>query len=235
MHFALTHVFLCSCRPSSWPFWVGFTGEFVIVYVVELFVFVTTLLMLCAYYVSKDTSDQERASSQLSHIAIAAILYLFFGVAWVFVLISTVNPLSTLDVASQYIYAFFFAFHSILLLILHALRTPDTRAEWRRGWYTLTCRRDAYHVHLAKTLSGPDSPVTATYLSNRTATEQLEGGMQLQEAATELAPEFVKRLDTGMTIENEYVVGPTSGEMQAEDDKQELDKLDTLKKEDTHL
>ena len=59
--------------------------------------------------------------------------------------------------------------------------------------------------------------------------------MQLQEASSEPATEFVKGLETGLTVENEYVVGPTSGEMQAEDDKQELDKLDAHDKGDTHL
>ncbi len=188
------HTHTLSCQPTAWPFWVGFAGSFAVVTVVNWVLF--AMVSLCACF--SNNQEKSRVSPHLSHLLVAVVLSILFTVAWTFFLISVADPLENVNVASQYIYAVFFAVHSIFLLVLHAVRSPETRMEWIRIWHTLTCNKDTYHVRQTE-----NSPPKEVYLSNKsTLSQELEGGMVLKEVSSVEATEFVKTPDTSLALEN---------------------------------
>ncbi|XP_064394599.1 deleted in malignant brain tumors 1 protein-like isoform X5 [Halichondria panicea] len=213
------------CRPSAWPFWVGFAASFAIVTIINWTVFAMATCGICLHcFSSSNEAKKSRVSSHLSHLLIAVILSVIFSVAWIFFLISVADSFVNVSVAAQYIYAIFFAVHSVLLLVLYAVRSPDTRSEWVRLWYILTCNKDTYHVRQTA-LSGEDSTRRGTYLSNKSPLPQeLESGVQLKESSSLAAPEFTKGPDTSFTVENTLA---TTSEMVENEDIDEKKKLDS--------
>ncbi len=190
---------------------------------------------ICLNCFSSNKAEKSRVRSHLSHLLIAVILSVIFAIAWIFFLISAADPFVNVSLAAQYVYAFFFAIHGVLLLILYTVRSPETRSEWVRIWYIFTCNKDTYHVRQTMSLSGENSTRGGTYLSNKSPLPlELEGGVQLKESSSLAAPEFTKGPDTSFTVENTPATTSEMVENEDIDEQKKLD-LDEQPKASTHL
>ena len=88
------------------------------------------------------------------YLFIAMILSLLFGLGWAFGLIGTSSLPAGVSIPAQYIFSIFIGFQGVLLFVLHAIRSPDSREEWKRGWYTITGRADKYRVIRTSSIIG---------------------------------------------------------------------------------
>lgn len=175
------------------------------------------MVSLCRHAISSKTGTTRRRTI-FSHLLIAAILSLLFGLGWAFGFIGTTSLPSSVYIPAQYIFSIFIGIQGVLIFILHAIRSADSREEWRRWWYTLTCRSEIYHVRRTMSVTGSGSTrvVTrkATYLSDSsTLPRDLEGGKDVPLAehpkAVEAASELSKVLDSSYAVENVYADDPT--------------------------
>lgn len=222
-----------SCQPTAWPFWVGFAGSFVVVTVINWVLFAMVALYICSSCFSISQEEKSQIKLPLSNLLVAVTLSIFFTVAWIFFLISVADPLENVNFASQYIYAIFFAVHSILLLILYAVRSPDIRSEWVRMWYIFTCKKDIYHVRETAVLSTDNSQQKEIFLSNKSPqSQELERGIMLKESSSLVATEFVKAPDTSFFVENSTA---TSNEMTEKDDEKKQINFHEEMNASTHL
>jgi len=135
----------CSCRPYEWPFWFGFLVPFVIIYIFNWIMFAIIMISLCRHSV-KTPGDKDKKSMVARYLLIAMMLSLLFGLGWAFGLIGTSSLPAGVSIPAQYIFSIFIGFQGVLLFVLHAIRSPDSREEWKRGWYTITGRADKYRV-----------------------------------------------------------------------------------------
>ena len=149
----------CSCRPTQWPFWFGFVASFALVYIFNWVLFTITMVTLCILRrnaVKSATNTNVYTTSVIAkHLLVAVILSLLFGVGWAFGLIGTSSQLpEEAYTPAQYIFSIFMGIQGVLIFLLHAVRSPEAREEWKKWWYTATCRRNAqFHEQKLTALS----------------------------------------------------------------------------------
>ena len=107
------------------------------------------------------------------------------------------------------------------MFLLHAVRSADARDEWKKWWYTLTCRKSTYYLkrHVSYTVTNKSSQRTlessATYHTSYAERSGAFEGGELE--AVPLSPkrhdeEMTMAQDTSTTHENVYVIDPTDKE-----------------------
>ena len=88
---------------------------------------------------------QFRKDSVISHYYVGLILFIIFGVVWVFAITGTqyniTGPRST---ALQYVFGFLSMIHALLLVILTFARTSDTRLAFRLVTRMIPGRKGQY-------------------------------------------------------------------------------------------
>ena len=131
--------------------------------------FVVIMVALCmhsrrsAVLKAKDTNVKSVIGK---HFLIAVVLSLLFGLGWAFGLIGTSSLPEEAYTPAQYIFSIFMGAQGVLIFILHAVRSQEARQEWKKWWYTVTCRRNLYELKRCASfpsqVSIPGSSTTAT-------------------------------------------------------------------------
>ena len=129
-----------SCRPTAWPFWFGFVMPFALIWLFNWAMFTAIMISLCRHAIRSSEKKGPR-SIILRHLFIAMVLSLLFGLGWVFgVTGSTILP-PALHKPARYLFNIFIGLQGVLIFVLHAVRSPDAREEWKHWWYCVTCKR----------------------------------------------------------------------------------------------
>ena len=132
-----------SCRPTQWPFWFGFVASFALIYVFNWVLFIITMVTLCMYSRRNAvrSANVHAISVIAKHLLIAVVLSLLFGLGWAFGLIGTSSQLpDEAYTPAQYISSIFMGIQGVLIFLLHTIRSQEAREEWKKWWYTATCR-----------------------------------------------------------------------------------------------
>ena len=113
------------------PFYYGYILPMIVLYLLALLNYIISFFLI---YCSGMTSAEKqfRKDSVLSHYYVGLILFILFGIVWVFAITGTqyniTGPGST---ALQYVFGFLSMIHALLLVILTFARTSDTRLACR--------------------------------------------------------------------------------------------------------
>ena len=75
---------------------------------------------------------------------IGLILAVTFGLGWIFGLLGTTSLPDAVRLPSVYLFTILVGTQGLLTFVLRVLRSPDVRNEWKKWFYTLTCRVDSY-------------------------------------------------------------------------------------------
>lgn len=144
------------CQVYNWPFFAFLVAPLVIFYGLDWFLYIATLaIMTRSGKIGELAGGKERLRSSLIHTYVAMILSLLFGFGWALEFLASTDDVSRdAYLAGQYLFSFLILTHSILLLVLHLLRSKISRGEMRKLWYTITRRSEGYNV---KTSSGSGS------------------------------------------------------------------------------
>ena len=218
-------VYLCSCRPIQWPFWFGFVAPFALIYAFNWVMFIVIMVALCMH--SRRTAvmsakDPNMKSVIAKHLLIAIVLSLLFGLGWAFGLIGTSSLPKEAYLPAQYIFSIFMGIQGVLIFLFHAVRSPEARGEWKKWWYTATCRRNSYELKRRASFTVTTSRGRMATLETSTAV--LEKSMPYHEAdeVVPLSPkntasdkqeeEMQAAAATSTTVENVYVIDPTDGD-----------------------
>ena len=214
--------FLVSCRPTEWPFWFGFIAPFALIYIFNWVMFISIMVALCMH--SKRTAamsgkDTNVKSMIAKHLVIAVLLSLLFGLGWAFGLIGTSSLPREVHLPAQYIFSIFMGIQGVLMFILHAVRSPDSREEWTRWWYIITCRSDSYYlkrhasVSVTRTTSGKAHVTSlegSTVATGKSAAFDEDIPLSPKDTKDSIAgKEMEAAPQTATTVENVYVVDPT--------------------------
>ena len=168
---------------------------------------------------AKDTNVK---SVIAKHLLIAVVLSLLFGLGWAFGLIGTSSLPQRAYTPAQYIFSIFMGIQGVLIFILHAVRSREAREEWKKWWYTVTCRRNSYELKRRASFTVTSSSSRGRVTTLETSTAVLEKSMPYHEAeeVVPLSPkntsddrekEMQAAVTTSTTVENIYVVDPTDG------------------------
>ena len=126
------------------------------------------------------------------HLISAMFLSILFVIAWIFGLIGTSllsDDLEDLTIAAQYIFSIFIGLHAVFLLIFHAIRSPESREQWKMWFYVLTCRQAQYNVAHATSLSGTSTTRRFTYNTSQPTDKTPFTPKTLDDPATQAAME----------------------------------------------
>ena len=205
-------LFLClfSCRPIEWPFYFGFLLPFAVIYIFNWVMFVVIMASLCRHSI-KTAGQKDNKSVVARYLFIAMVLSLLFGLGWVFGLIGTSSLPQGVSIPAQYLFGIFIGLQGVLVFILHAIRSPDSREEWKRWWYTITCRADQYRVFRTASITGATSTSTARreniYMTNASIiapSESFQLGTKDELEASEkqpLSPDEEKKAEEAGEVE----------------------------------
>ena len=193
--------------------------------------FVVIMVALCMH--SKRTAvmsgkDTNMKSVIAKHLLIAVVLSLLFGLGWAFGLIGTSSLPREAYLPAQYIFSIFMGIQGVLIFFLHAVRSQEAREEWKKWWYTITCRSSTYEMKRRATFTVTSSRGRVTTLESSMA--PIEKSMPYHEAeeavplspvnpsADKLEKEMQATAETSTTVENVYVSDPTGdGELEKVD------------------
>ena len=186
--------------------------------------FIVVMVALCihsrrtAVISAKDTNVK---SVIAKHLLIAVVLSLLFGLGWAFGLIGTSSLPQEAYTPAQYIFSIFMGIQGVLIFILHTVRSQEAREEWKKWWYTVTCRRNSYELKRRASFTVTSSSSRGHVTTLETSTAVLEKSMPYQgaEEVVPLSPrntsdereEMQAVVAASTTIENVYVVDPTYG------------------------
>ena len=159
-----------SCRPYEWPFYFGFLIPFAVIYIFNWVVFLVIMISLCRHSSAKTAGQRDNKSMVARYLLIAVILSLLFGLGWVFGLIGTSSLPRGVSIPAQYLFSIFIGLQGVLVFILHAIRSPDSRDEWKRWWYSITCRAEQYRVFRTASITGTTSTTRQENIYSTNAT-----------------------------------------------------------------
>ena len=183
--------------------------------------FIVIMVALCMH--SRRTAvmsakDPNMKSVIAKHLLIAVVLSLLFGLGWAFGLIGTSSLPEEAYTPAQYIFSIFMGIQGVLIFLFHAVRSPEAREEWKKWWYTATCRRNSYELKRRASFTVTNSSRARTL---ETSTAVLEKSMPYHEAdeVVPLSPkntasdkqekEMQAAAAASTTVENVYVIDPT--------------------------
>lgn len=164
--------------------------------------------------------DTNMKSVIAKHLLIAVVLSLLFGLGWAFGLIGTSSLPEEAYTPAQYIFSIFMGIQGVLIFLFHAIRSPEAREEWKKWWYTATCRRNSYELKRRASFTVTNTSRTRTL---ETSTAVLEKSMPYHEAdevvplspknvaSDEQEKEMQAAAAASTTVENVYVIDPTDG------------------------
>ena len=212
--------FLFSCRPTQWPFWFGFVAPFALIYVFNWVMFIIIMVALCMH--SRRTAKDSNVKLVIAkHLLIAVVLSLLFGLGWAFGLIGTSSLPREVYLPAQYIFSIFMGVQGVLIFLLHAVRSPDAREEWKKWWYSITCRRNKYELkrRASFTVTNTTSRGRVPTLESSTAVTGKSMSYHEADEVVPLSPrttedkaaekEMKAAAFTSTTLENAYVLDPT--------------------------
>ena len=187
--------------------------------------------------------DTDMKSVIAKHLLIAVVLSVLFGLGWAFGLIGTSSLPQEAYTPAQYIFSIFMGIQGVLIFFLHAVRSPEAREEWKKWWYTITCRRSSYDLKRRASITVTSSTLRGRVTSLDTSTAAIEKSMPYHEAeeAVPLSPkntsndrekEMQAAAAASTTVENVYVIDPTDG---GEPEKVDLSSADEKKDETSIL
>ena len=185
--------------------------------------FIVIMVALCMH--SRRTAvmsakDTNMKSVIAKHLLIAVVLSLLFGLGWAFGLIGTSSLPEEAYTPAQYIFSIFMGIQGVLIFLFHAIRSPEAREEWKKWWYTATCRRNSYELKRRASFTVTNTSRTRTL---ETSTAVLEKSMPYHEAdevvplspknvaSDEQEKEMQAAAAASTTVENVYVIDPTDG------------------------
>ena len=211
---------LFSCRPIQWPFWFGFVAPFALIYAFNWVMFIVIMVALCMH--SRKTAvmsakDPNMRSVIAKHLLIAVVLSLLFGLGWAFGLIGTSSLPQEAYTPAQYIFSIFMGIQGVVIFLLHTIRSQEAREEWKKWWYTVTCRRNTMSYELKRCASFP-SQVTAlenyvAAMGKNVAYHEGEGVIPLSPKDASCRSNKEKEIQvsasTSTALENFHVIEPT--------------------------
>ncbi|XP_019854730.1 PREDICTED: uncharacterized protein LOC109583726 [Amphimedon queenslandica] len=119
------------CRPQKFLFYSGYVMPVAVLYLTTLISYCVSFFLIYCFEMTS-AEKQFRKDSVISHYYAGLILFIIFGVVWVFAITGTqyniTGPGST---ALQYVFGSFSMIHALLLVILTFARTSDTRLAFR--------------------------------------------------------------------------------------------------------
>ena len=131
-----------SCRAFHWPFWAGFLGPFLCLYVFDWIMFIIILVSIIRNKIksNKDKYNAKKNNSKLKNesLVMALILAVTFGLGWGFGLLATTYPHEGVTITFQIIFAILVSSQGILLFSLHVMRNVDARNIWKNLLKTVT-------------------------------------------------------------------------------------------------
>ena len=179
--------------------------------------FFAIMIALCMHTKRVAASKQTSVKSMVAtHLLVAVVLSLLFGLGWAFGLIGTTSLPSAVHIPAQYIFSIFMGIQGVLIFLLHAVRSPDARDEWKKWWYTLTCRKSTYYLKRHVTYTVTNKSRQRTLESSEAYTSYTEKSGELE--AVPLSPkrhddeEMRMAQEAATTHENVYVIDPTDNE-----------------------
>ena len=133
------HNLFYSCRAKELPFW--FVFPFLVIFTFNWVVFVMIMVSLCKHStVGKGSNVKDVINSIKKQLIIAIGLATLFGLGWGFGLVTSSTPVKELTCALQIIFSTFIGFQGVLFFVLHGLRSPVVRGQWK-SWVSNSGRQ----------------------------------------------------------------------------------------------
>ena len=163
-----------SCFPEQFPFYIGVVAPFGVIYIFNFIMFVAIMYSVSSRRITgKDgTSKNEVRKNAM----IGLILAVTFGLGWIFGLLGTTSLPREIRFPSVIVFTILVGTQGLLIFVLRVLRSSDVRNEWKKWFYTLTCRKDSHQNRNLRHMQGSSSdtvrrgrPHTSTFRPGSTS------------------------------------------------------------------
>ena len=135
------HNLFYSCRAKELPFWFGLIFPFLVIFTFNWVMFAMIMVSLCKHStVGKGSNVKHVVNSIKKQLIIAIGLATLFGLGWGFGLATSSTPVKELTCALQIIFSIFVGFQGLLFFVLHGLRSPVVRGQWK-SWVSSSARQ----------------------------------------------------------------------------------------------
>ena len=171
-------MFHFSCRSRDLPFYIGLIAPTAILYIFNLIMFILIMVSICKQRRPGSVIKKSTLAFVRKNAIIAFTLAILFGLGWGVGLAASGTPFKEPTFALQLLFTIFVGCQGILIFVLHGIRKAEVRDEWKKWFYTVTCRNRG----VVKSSSTPslsqhevESPSSSAYdlstLPNETSSE----------------------------------------------------------------
>ena len=129
-------VYLCSCRPTEWPFFFGLILPFLVVQIFNWIMFIR--IMISIYKNMRDrrvikasTTGAMSVRDLRKMFLVTMTLGVVLGLGWGIGLVATSSGLVALTFTFQVIFSIFVGSQGVLIFVFHGLRNEDFRDFWK--------------------------------------------------------------------------------------------------------
>jgi hypothetical protein len=128
------------CQLYNWPFYAFLVAPLVIIYALNWFLFMGTLVIITRKGLVAKSKDAQH--SVFYHVFAAMILSLIYGIGWAFGFIASSNVSRDAYLTTQYLFSFLIFAHTILQFVFYL----PSREELGRLWSIVTRRSKGYDI-----------------------------------------------------------------------------------------
>ena len=146
-------MFHFSCRARDLPFYIGLIAPTAILYTFNLIIFILIMVSVCKQRRPGSVTEKSTLAFIRKNVIIALTLAILFGLGWGFGLAASGTPSKETTFALQLLFTIFVGCQGILIFVLHGVRKAEARDEWKKWFYTVTCRQS--HVGVVESFSTP--------------------------------------------------------------------------------
>lgn len=139
--------FLCSCRPTEYPYWYGMLTPFGIIYLFNWTMFV--IIMISVVNRTRKTAnltvnEKSSISKAKKLVLVAAGLSIIFGLGWgigIITLITSIADEDEVKFALEVIFSLLIGVQGVLIFVFHGVRSKEARKQWNSWFSHLPCLR----------------------------------------------------------------------------------------------
>ena len=117
----------------EFPFWIGLVAVVGLIYSFNLVIFVAIVYSILRH-AGKSKIDESKSSFKRTAI-LAAILFIMFGLGWFVGLLGTSSLPEEVFIPAQIIFTIIVGLQGFFIFVLHVLRSPVARKQWK-GWFS---------------------------------------------------------------------------------------------------
>ena len=167
------------------------------------------ILFSVLHHSSKKDEKDGKLQKLMKKAIITIVLVVMFGVGWIFGILGSSGIPVYISYPCQIVFVVVVGFQGLLIFIFYPCRSKDTREEWKKWYYYVTCRQNTYNEVLklrSKQSVAKSNEHSSTAFTTDKGVKKRVSEQSISSSASTLEAKFGYKRDRSASIDSESSV-----------------------------